>query len=201
MSQIAIDVVLFPSEEMMSEAIKLNKKIALPNQKEFQLNKENCIPHITLSMGCVDESNINIIENILLKISNKYSKINLFAENFRVQQLCNDKNFIGLELRENFIIKKLHQEIMNSLQQYLFYSSSKNMFINPNEINDITIKWVNSWKNKHNNIDSYNPHLSIGIGELIDYQFPIKFDIDKIAMCQLGNYCTCRKTLITVDLK
>ncbi len=45
----------------------------------------------------------------------------------------------------------------------------------------------------------------IGIGEveneICGIEFPIQFTASKLALCHLGNYCTCRKILSLHDLK
>ena len=161
MSKIAIDIVLLPSKEMVDNAIKLNKKIALHGKTEFELNTTNRVPHITLSMSCIEESNLNKIKNILSDISKNYSTFHLTIENFRIENLKDDKKYISLNIQDNAEIKKLHKEIMTKLQPYFTYNSSEGMFINPQEINDITIEWLNSWKNKHTKLDLFKSHLSI----------------------------------------
>ena len=52
MPKIAIDVVLLPPEEIMDKAIEINRQLA---DDPIKLNKENCLPHVSLCMGVVEE--------------------------------------------------------------------------------------------------------------------------------------------------
>ncbi len=65
MAKIAIDVVLLPSEEMMNKAIEINKELLKNNEDKIILDKEKCLPHISLCMGCIEEDKIPEIKNIL----------------------------------------------------------------------------------------------------------------------------------------
>ncbi len=195
MWKIAIDIVLLPSDEMMNKAIELNKKIALPEKPDFELNKTDCIPHITLSMSCIEESNLDKIKNILSDISKSYSSFNLTIEEFRLENLGNDKKYISLNLGDNSEVKKLHKDIMINLQPYLTYEPSKDMFVNPKEINDITIEWLSWWSAKGNKTNSFMAHLSLWVGNSVECDFPINFTSNRIAVFQLWNYCTCREKL------
>jgi len=65
MAEIAVDVVLLPSEEMADKAIAANKELLKQCADKIVLDKENCLPHISLAMGCIDERDIADIEKIL----------------------------------------------------------------------------------------------------------------------------------------
>ena len=66
MAKIAIDVVLLPSEAMTNKAIEANRRLL---DKRIVLDKEGCLPHISLAMGCIEEDEIGEIEGILCEIA------------------------------------------------------------------------------------------------------------------------------------
>ena len=69
MARKAVDVVLLPEETIADKAIKANAKLVENCGSEIVLNKEDCLPHISLAMGCVDEKDIAYIEKILQSIA------------------------------------------------------------------------------------------------------------------------------------
>ena len=73
MTQIAVDVVLIPSEEMMNIAIQANRELLKQYPNKIILDRENCLPHISLAMGCIDQRQTEDIEIILQKITEEYS--------------------------------------------------------------------------------------------------------------------------------
>jgi len=65
MRKIAIDVALLPSKEMMDKAIEINKELLKKYEDKIILDKEKCLPHISLCMGCIDEDRIPEVKQIL----------------------------------------------------------------------------------------------------------------------------------------
>ena len=49
--------------------------------------------------------------------------------------------------------------------------------------------------------ENFFPHITIGYGEINNFSFPIIFSVSKLALCHLGNHCTCRKILASTNLK
>ncbi len=73
MGRKAVDVVLLPTEAMMDRVIEANRKLIEKSDKKIVLNKKNCLPHISLAMGCVDESDIAAIGKVLQTIARECS--------------------------------------------------------------------------------------------------------------------------------
>ena len=73
MADIAIDVVLLPSGDMMDKAIEANRKLLKQCAEKIILSKESCLPHISLAMGCIDERDIANIETVLQAIAKQCS--------------------------------------------------------------------------------------------------------------------------------
>ena len=70
--------------------------------------------------------------------------------------------------------------------------------------NSIQSVWIRNYS-KESSLDKFSPHITIGIGEVESetrgLAYPIKFNTSKLALCHLGNYCTCRKVISLHDLK
>ncbi len=43
-------------------------------------------------------------------------------------------------------------------------------------------------------------HITVGVAKTDKFKFSLDFTASKIALCQLGNYCACRKIIISSDL-
>ena len=74
------------------------------------------------------------------------------------------------------------------------------MYILPSEINNATIIWIKKYL-KNSAFDNFNPHITIGFGEIEKINLPINFKAEKLALFQTGNYITCRKNLFTTRLE
>ncbi|MBL7184709.1 MAG: hypothetical protein ISS70_00155 [Phycisphaerae bacterium] len=58
MSRIAVDVVLLPSDEVAARAIEANRELLKQCPGKIVLDKDNCLPHISLAMGYIDQCRI-----------------------------------------------------------------------------------------------------------------------------------------------
>ena len=201
MSKIAIDVVLLPSEEMMDEAIKINKELLKSFAPKTVLDKQKCIPHISLCMGCIDEKDVPSLQVILDGIAKEFVSMSLVAEALESEVIPNGKIFSGMTIKNIKELQLLHEETMQGFWSFLSYEVTSSMLFNPPEIEDVTLQWIEGYKNKYDNPSLFHPHITIGHGKTNKFNFPINFKASKIAVCHLGNYCTCRKVIISSDLQ
>ena len=105
MAKIAIDVVLLPPENIMDNAIEINKQFA---DDPIKLNKENCLPHISLCIGVLEEENFPKIEEIINEISKQFSKLFLTIDKISSKHAC-------FEIKNNEMLQKLHEEITKTI--------------------------------------------------------------------------------------
>ncbi len=75
----------------------------------------------------------------------------------------------------------------------------KDMFYKKNNIEDITYTWVDKYKNKEL---EKNFHITLGIWEYNwNKNKTFEFNVLKIAVFQLWNYCTCKNKFFEIELK
>ncbi len=201
MSKIAIDVVLLPSDEMMDQAIEINGELLKENEHKIILDKEKCLPHISLCMGCIEENKIPEIKNVLDEISKQFSPFNLRAIDLTAEIIPTGKKVSGLQVKNQEDLQKLHETVMKKLWKYLSYDVEISLLFNPPEVEEVTLYWISNYANHYHDPSLFNPHITVGFGETGKFQLPIDFTASKIALCQLGNYCTCRKVIDFSGLK
>jgi 2'-5' RNA ligase len=201
MKRIAIDVVLLPSEKMMDKAIEINKELLKKNEDKIVLHKEKCLPHISLCMGCIINDKIPEIKNILDEISTEFSPFNLQAIDLKAEIIPTGKKVSGLVIKNQDELQILHESTMQKLWNYLSYDVEIAMLFNPPEVEEVTLHWIKNYANYYYNPSLFHPHITVGFGETAQFQMPINFTASQIALCQLGNYCTCRKVIISSDIE
>ena len=67
------------------------------------------------------------------------------------------------------------------------------------EINDITIDYIKKFPTG-SSFENYSPHITVASGDMDIKTESFEFASNEIALCHLGNYCTCRKILISHNL-
>lgn len=199
MAKIAVDVVLLPSKEMMEMAISANKELLKSNSNKIVLDMKNCLPHISLGMGCIDKSKINEIENILKIIAKEKAIRQLTALGIDVQEMGNGEKVSGIKIEKPPAFQSLHAEVMLKMIPYFSYDVKAEMLANPSEVNESTLYWIMNYP-ENSGFEKFYPHITIGYGEISNISFPVKFTASQLALCHLGNECTCRKILASVNL-
>jgi len=196
MSKKAVDIVLLPDEKMTALVIEANGKLVKRFGSEIVLNKKDCLPHISLAMGIIDDSQTDNIRNILGKIAKEHplGLLNIIGIAVTV-------NFRGQEV-SSFLIEKtsevqmLHQKIMNELSPYLDNNVTADMTAE-GDVAESTLVWIKNYREK-SSFEYFWPHITIGYGRTNKTGFPIRFGISSLSLCHLGNHCTCRKILTSI---
>jgi len=198
--KIAIDIVLLPPDNIMDLSVKINSEMIKRFEPEQVLNKETCIPHATILMGVVDEQNLGEVKSILEEISKKFSALNLtIVKDYDSGRPNGDRGSTCFEIEKTEELMRLQEEIVEKCKPFLSYDGTVEMLFNPPEVNKLSLHWVNGFL--QNSVgESYTPHITLGLGDVEGVDYPIKFRASRLAVCHLGNFCTCRKILGEVAL-
>ena len=198
MCRLAIDVVLLPDEEMTNKAIEANRQLVAKYGRKIVLNKEYCLPHISLAMGCIDEKDIGTIEQILKTIAreNPIGQLQVIGISISTNSLGETVSVFGLEKTRK--IQSLHEQVMTNIRPYLSFDVTADM-VNADEVSQSCLLWIKNYE-RYASYAKFLPHITIGYGQVDKAELPIKFRASKLALCHLGNHCTCSKVLAVVDL-
>ena len=199
MAEIAIDVVLLPSEETADKAIVANKELLEQYAAKIVLDKESCLPHISLAMGCIDEKNIDEIDKILKTIAKETLLGQLRAVCIHTEPNRAGEKVSVFQIEKTEALQSLHEEVMQKLAPYFSYDVRAEMVLSSSETSESTLDWIKNYPEK-SSFEKFSPHITIGYGEINNVSFPIKFAASKLALCRLGNHCTCRKILASANL-
>ena len=115
MAEIAVDVVLLPSEEMADKAIAANKELLKQCADKIVLDKEICLPHISLAMGCIDERDIADIEKVLQAIAKQSSLGQLSVIGIHTETNSAGEQVSVLQIEKTEALQSLHEEVMQKL--------------------------------------------------------------------------------------
>jgi len=197
MARKAVDVVLLPEETIADKAIKANAKLVENFGSEIVLNKEDCLPHISLAMGCVDERDIASVEKILRLVAKENALGNLTVSSIQTTGI-GSKAVSVFEIEKTRELQSLHETVTERLAPYLSYDITADMIADV-EVEQRTLQWISSFREK-SSYENFSPHITIGYGEIENPSFPMNFTVSKLALCHLGNHCTCREILVSVEL-
>lgn len=196
MSKIAIDVVLLPDTPMAQQAIEISKLQSEQFSDKIVLNEKNCLPHISLAMGVLEITKLSGAEKILTTIASTFAKFELVADSYRGSEITSGDIVSEFTIKKIPELQSLHESIMAKLEPFLSYDVSIDMVYSPPAVEEITLHWIKNYKNR-SSFEKFEPHITLGFGELKEVKVPIDFTASTLALCHLGNYCTCRKILFS----
>jgi len=204
MKKLAIDIVLLPPENIMDLCIKINRESFKHGKGRFLMSLVDFVPHISLTLGCINKEKLpNIIKNIK-KISENQNPLSLKIEGVELYQREDGKRgFLKLNISKE--LKNLHKKILNLVSNELFKCNSADVLVEGNKTGmSVTSKKIlNNYKEFYA-YDKYNPDITLCSYDSDqfskDINFPITFITDKIAIFQIGDGCTCRKLICSFDL-
>jgi 2'-5' RNA ligase len=199
MAKIAADIVLLPSQEMTDRAIEANRGLLGQSAGKIVLNNGDCLPHISLAMGCIDEGDIAGIEKILQTIAQACSLEHLRVVGIRTEVNPAGEKVSAFQIERTETLQSLHEEIMRRLAPYLSYDVTPDMVFS-GTADESTLLWIRNYPG-NSSFKRFSPHITIGYGQVNDSSCPAKFTVSKLALCHLGNHCTCRKVLTSARLK
>lgn len=199
MSKRAVDVVLLPEEAMANRTIEVNRELVERFGEKIVLDKEKCLPHISLAMGCIEEEDIDAIGEVLKKIAEGAALGELLVVGIEVSENSLGEKVSVFEVERTEQLQRLHKEVMEGLSPYFSYEVSSDMIYGDEEVAETTLEWIKNYPEK-SSFAKFSPHITIGYGESGGMAFPIEFAASRLALCHLGNHCTCREVLVSVEL-
>ena len=200
MAKIAVDVVLLPSEEITNQVIEANKRLLKQYADRIILDKESCLPHISLAMGCMDEQDIPDIDKILHVIAGKNNPGQLNIAGISIGTNALGEKVSSFKVEKTKRLLSLHEEVMRRMMPYLSYDVTAEMVLSPPLACKSTLLWIKNYPEK-SAFENFFPHITIGYGQLDEFPFTTEFTASKLVLCHLGNHCTCRKVLAAAELE
>jgi len=194
----AVDVVLLPDEAMTDKAIEANAELIEKFGRKIVLNKEDCLPHITLAMGCIDERAVGNVEKVLRGIAEESPLAGLRVVGVEITANSAGEQVSVFKVEKSKELQMLHENIMAKVGLYLSYDATIDM-IAGSEAEGSTLAWINDYAVK-SSFANFSPHITIGYGKMDKVVFPMQFAASKLALCHLWNNCMCKRLLVCIEL-
>ena len=207
MGRKAVDVVLLPDEAMTNRAIEANtelvRKYGMDStgspQAEIVLDKSNCLPHISLAMGCIEDSDISAAGKVLEEIAEQNPAGELKVVGVQVTENTKGEKTSAFKVEKTQQLQSIHERVSQKLAKYFSFDVTRNMIYGSEKVAETTLLWIENYREK-SSFERFSPHITIGYGQAEEFAGPIEFRASQLALCHLGNHCTCRKVLVSVGV-
>jgi 2'-5' RNA ligase len=198
MGKIAVDVVLLPSEEITDRTIEVNRELLKQCPDKIVLDKEHCLPHISLAMGCIEEADVAAIGRILQDLAKSHSPGMLSIAGVEIGTNASNEKVSILLLKKTGRLQALHETVMRELAAYFSYDVSTEMVLSPPTAEPSTLLWIRNYP-QNSSFEKFSPHITLGYGQIENVSFTSEFFASKLTLCHLGNHCTCRRILVSAE--
>ena len=194
MAKLAVDVALLLPQAIEEQAVILNAGLG-----GFKLSKEGCRPHITLAMAYIEEDDIPAIGKMLHDIAETHHALDLKNMKPRSTPFGQGAT-VTLDIEKTWQLQALHEEAVRLLKQFRKDGAQASWADAEHEPpSTASQEWVEHFA-EQNAYEHYRPHITLGVGTTDADVHEEKFTATRLALCHLGNYCTCKKILFETTL-
>jgi hypothetical protein len=199
MNRLAIDIIILPPEPILDKVIAWNQALCRQRPENIVQNKVDTLPHVSLAMGCLRADLLTQAREVLHTLAQRHSALHLEVPCLKLVSTASGDSIVTLDIKQTPALKWLHQDLVDSFQSLLTSDATeKDLFDSP-PIEQSSVEWINQYIPKQS-FEHFWPHITAGFGSPPDDFQPFSFRGERLAMCHLGNYCTCRKILHEVRL-
>jgi hypothetical protein len=199
--RIAADIVLLPSEKIAQEAIRLNRALLESAGGGFALGFNDRLPHVSLAMGCVAGEELPLLEDLLKEIASDFPPVDLLFEGVHVTTNGVGEPVSSMRIAATPALQSLHEAVMRRIALHVAYDATAEAFIGYPDVKPTSVRWVNRYADAAA-FERFFPHVTLGVGALDEATpLPARDSTERLALCHLGNYCTCRKVLVETKLR
>jgi len=189
-----------PDETITGLAVGINADMVKRRGSEIVLDPETCVPHISLAMGCIEPEAIASVQGLLAMVGREHPVGELVITGVVTSLDARGVPVSVFALAQTREIRSLHERIMDALQPYLTWEVTEEAIYGDEPVAEVSLAWIRNFRAKAAHA-AFFPHVTIGYGAVERaMSFPIRFTAPRLAVCHLGNHCTCRRVLASVPL-
>jgi len=200
MTRLAVDVVLLPDPAVADLAVAVNRCLVDRFGSEILLDAESCLPHVSLAMGCMDPMDGDAAGAALRRIAEAMPPVTLTVIGTAVLVSEKGRKTSSLLIDKTEPLQRMHEQLILDLQPLLTHAPTESMFHGGGPISASTLAWVRGFP-AQSSLARFWPHITLGYGEAPPIDRSFSFVASALALCHLGNHCTCRRVLDTAPLR
>ena len=186
---IAIDIALLLPEAVNERAKAFNGALLAERPDGYRFDDTH-LPHLTLAQQFIRRGNLPALIKRMDPILRGAPPLWL-----RVVGVGASGTAAHFAIEPTPDLQKLHETIMDAAQSLEEAGGGAAAFYSDGELaRESDVAWVSQFR-PHSSYARFSPHITLGIGPLPEFREPFEFTADRIALCHLGRFCTCRIVL------
>jgi 2'-5' RNA ligase len=195
----AVDIVLVPPDEMGDRAIALNRRLSGPTEQKIILDRIQCVPHISLAMGVMDDDQLTEVCEELAKIASKREALRLRATTITEVHIPTGEVISSIQIANSPELYALHYDAMTLSEYFFSHHATIDHFFSTPPVEAVSVQFVDRYPIE-SAYANFRPHITLGVGTVPEKDIQATFVSDTLALYHLGSYCTCRDLLYSTQL-
>lgn len=192
---IAVDIALIPSDEVIDLCLDINKAAWMKDKGRFRMSRQDRIPHVSLAMGFIEDEDIDELKNQLSVMDHTPFNVDVLSLD-HIERDGLRKAWLSVEVTDE--LRALHAKMFGLMRPYLVKSGSADGLFEGERtgINPTSLNILNNYDRYA--FENYKAHITLCCYDADSYaspKLPVSFMADRIALCHLGDGCTCRRVL------
>ena len=185
---LALDVALLPPAACRPRLAALNAALD-PPPRGFRFDDTH-LPHVTLAQQFVAADRLDDLARRLADLVRAAAPLRL-----RSAGLSRGRTTSSLRLAPTAALTRLHAGVMEALLPFEAGPGDASAFHSNGEPpRPADLEWVTRFREQAAHAD-FDPHITLGVGAAPGAAAALDAVADRIALCHLGRYCTCRRVL------
>lgn len=190
---LAVDVALLLPPRAHGLVTRLNARLAGPPDG-FRFDADH-LPHVSLVQQFVPATEMPLVSAEVSAVLAAIPRLTLVAE-----RLASNGTTTSLVLAGTRSLQTLHARLMDRLAPFDMTAGDADAFLSDGEPpRPRDVEWVTRFRTAAA-YAAFEPHVTLGAGVLDDRAPALEFEADRVAICRLGRYCTCRRVLASWTL-
>lgn len=197
--RIAVGIILLPNDPGIQHISAINKKmIERGNPDTMKFEKNKCWPHLSLAMGCLPTKNFSKIVKAMETVAGQFGAFSLKVHGARKHKVRDTSTTISrliIKTEENLM--EFQRNVFGGVFNHLTYDATIDTLYPDPKPENISLPWINGYKDIFYHPDTFQPHIACGLGllDVLDMESLETIFAPSIALAWLGNYCTVRQVL------
>jgi 2'-5' RNA ligase len=191
-SRLAVALVVLPSAAVARRAIALNRRL---EDRTLRLGPR-AWPHLTLAMACVDRDAIGAIASHLRgPVADERAFDVTLTRTVTVPGATHVTAWY--DAAKSRVLQRWHRRAVALLDRYRRPGPAARDFAvsRGGTVSNSARRWVRRYAQDAAG-PRYRPHITLGYGAApSDGRFPLVFRARRLALCHLGDHCTCARVL------
>ena len=186
---LAIDIALLLPPALLEPALRLNAAL-LPPPHGLRFDATH-LPHLTLAQQFVPAAQLPAVTDAAAAALGGVGPLRLLPAG-----IGRGRTAATLRLAPTADLTRLHTRLMDRLGPFESATGTAAAFYaaGGEPARDADVDWVRRFRTAAA-YERFDPHVTVGVGPLPEAAPLPAADAVRVALCQLGRFCTCRRVL------